>query len=211
MELNRENVIPVIADTWAKFKEKVENGYPLSSEKTMHFLFAQILWRVFYERGTELFIDFESQPYKNIPGRDKYLDLLIYTNNSFKVALECKVPRKNQRGYSDQTQKRKDVYRDIARLNYLVQKQVNNIKAGFFLLVCNEDAYLNISKSIEKNPEFMTGQGYKYEPSANLYVDKLKLPDFGFEFEWENIRYNDSRRKYMKEGHFAYLKPIQIL
>lgn len=199
----------MITDTWAMVKEKIENGHPLSSEKTLIFLFTRYLLR-FFEYDSTLVIDFESQPYGNLQGESKYLDLLIYTNKSYKVALEFKLPKKNSNGNSNQTQTRKGVYRDIARLNYLIQEKVNDIKVGVFLFACNEDAYLN-NDNIKKYPDFRTKESHVHHPSINLLVDGLILPDKGFEFHWENIRFDNLSGKYMKSGSFAYLKPIVII
>lgn len=142
IKINAGNVDTIVHSTWDSVIAKITNGHLLSSEKSLCFLFAMTL----YEKiGSSLIVDFENQCYDDLEGESKYLDLLFYTDPSFKVAMEFKLPRKSKSGASNQPQTRQAIYRDIARLKYLKN---NSIKAGacYFLLAINEHAYLNNGK-----------------------------------------------------------------
>src|ERR1035437_3493795 len=83
--ITSETVEDIVAGAWNAVIEKVNNGHLLSSEKTLFFLFAMTL---FEKVGSTLVVDFENQCYDDLEGDSKYLDLLFYTDTSFKVAVE---------------------------------------------------------------------------------------------------------------------------
>jgi hypothetical protein len=88
--ISAETIDGIVQACWSAVIEKVNKGHPLSSEKTLCFLFAMALSKVV---GSDLVIDFENQCYEGLAGDSKYLDLLFYTSPNFKVAVEFKLPR----------------------------------------------------------------------------------------------------------------------
>jgi len=183
-------------------KIKVESGYFLSSEKTLCFLFAMELYK---KIGDSLVIDFENQCYGSLQGSSKYLDLLVYTNQNYKVAIEFKLPKKSNNGSSNQAKTREAIYRDIARLYWLKNNSIN-AKSSYFLMATNEDAYLNNS-GIIKNKSFLTKQNHIINSNNNLIATGLSLSGVSCNFQWLGVTKNN---KYQKIRLYAWLKPIKV-
>jgi hypothetical protein len=156
--------------------------------------------------GNGLVIDFENQCYDVLQGSSKYLDLLIYTNPSYKVAIEFKLPKKSGSGNSNQTENRQAIYRDIARLHWLKSNSIN-ASACFFIMLTNEDAYLN-NERIQYFPLFLTKQNHTIPQTNNLTVEGVSLSGAGFTFDWIGV--SNMKNKYQKTGFYSYLKPIKL-
>lgn len=198
-----ETVDTIVASTWDAVIGKVSNGHPLSSEKTLCFLFAITL----YEKiGSSLIVDFENQCYDDLEGESKYLDLLFYTDDSFKVAVEFKLPRKSKAGASNQPQTRQAIYRDIARLKYL---KANSIKAGacYFLMATNEHAYLN-NGNYRNHVDFKVHHGHRVSADNQLEVTEISLTGASFEFSWRNTK--NVGKKHECSGLYSWLNPIKL-
>lgn len=195
--INAETIDALISRTWQTVIEKSLNGYPLSSEKSLCFLFAMTL---FEEIGSALVIDFENQCYEELEGESKYLDLLFYTDNAFKVAIEFKFPRSSQSGASNQPQTRQSIYRDIARLSHLKR---HSIKAGacYFLMATNESAYLNQGK-YKNHLDLLVHHGHKVFIDNTIIATELPLTGTEFEFNWKSIK-KTSKGKYVRDGILA--------
>jgi len=204
MQITENNVESLISECWEAVQNKVENGQNLSSEKTLCFLFAMEL---FLQIGIELKIDFENQCYDELTGKSKYLDLLFYTNDEYKVAIEFKFPKKSNHGNSNQTQTRESVYRDLARLNYLKSSSLSP-KACYFLMATNEDSYLN-KGNYKKGLDFITANNHIIQNDNCIEAEGLSLSGTQCEFEWLNTQIN-TRNKCIKNGEYAWLKPIRI-
>jgi hypothetical protein len=132
LDINSTTTNNIINTCWENVKNKVENeSYPLSSEKSLVFLFAMELFRMV--QNENLVIDFENQCYGEVGGISKYLDLLLYTSAEYQVAIEFKLPQKSDKGNSDKTQIREFIYRDLLRLKHLVSN--GSCKIGFFLIM----------------------------------------------------------------------------
>ncbi|MFL7867152.1 hypothetical protein [Vibrio cincinnatiensis] len=190
-----ENVDKLIFDCWKSVQKKIENGHPLSSEKTLCFIFSMEL---FNRVGDNLTIDFENQCYEDVQGKSKYLDLLFYTDESFKVGIEFKLPQKSKSGNSNQTQTRERVYRDLARLNYLKTSPLK-ISAGYFLMAVNEDAYLNTG-SYKKALDCVIAEGHTLNKDNHLSIDGLSLSGMSFKFGWQKIK-KSKNQKIRKEKY----------
>ena len=190
----------VVLSSWARVSELAEDGHPLSSEKTLCFLFAMELWKAY---DGKLQIDFENQCYRSLPGKSKYLDLLAVTpDKEKKVAFEFKLPQSSTFGNSNQTQTRVAVYRDLARLSWL-KKQGFDI--GYFLMATSEDAYLN-NEHVRKHPKFLTKHGHMVSIEDGLEVENIPL-EFSCRFSWQGINGNGP---YRRIGRYAWLDPIKI-
>jgi hypothetical protein len=189
--------------SWRTVKRKVESGHPVSSEKTLCFLFAMELYK---RVGNALIIDFENRCYDQLEGSSKYLDLLIYTDQNYKVAIEFKLPQKSSSGNSNQTQTREAIYRDIARLHWLKSNSIN-ASACFFMMLTNEDAYLN-NTGIKEFPDFLTKQNYTLSSTNNLNVTRLPLSGVSFTFHWLGVK--KVNNKYKKTKLYSWLKPIKL-
>ena len=173
----------------------------MSSEKTLVFSFMMELDKLL----PNVKFDFEYQAYNDISGKDKFLDLLIYLEENYKVALEFKLPKSINGNNSNQTETRKNIYRDILRLNYLIENRVNNIKKGYFLCGVNEAAYLN-KGTATKYKECQVYNGHVIKVELPLNIDEFnELPQLTKElkFKWTNIK---NSNKNTVAGKFAWLK-----
>ncbi|MEG0181141.1 MAG: hypothetical protein RR898_01530 [Clostridium sp.] len=192
----------LINNAWNKVIKKVEDeGYPMSSEKTLVFSFMMEVHKLL----PNVKFDFEYQAYNEITGKDKFLDLLIYLEEDYKVALEFKLPKSINGNNSNQTETRKNIYRDILRLNYLIKNEVNNIKKGYFLCGVNEAAYLNQGRAT-RYEKCQVYDGHIIEVGVPLNIEEFnELPHLTKElkFRWTNIRTGDRNTV---EGKFAWLK-----
>lgn len=212
MEITSQNIDTIIDHSWQKVKDKVENkNFFLSSEKTLCFLFAM---EIYSQVGDSLVIDFENRCYEGLEGESKYLDLLFFTNNSYKIAIEFKLPKKSKKGngkigYSNQTETREAVYRDIARLHWLKKNNID-IKACYFLMAANENPYLNFDGIKDKsiNEDFITKQDHIIDSSNILIVKGISMEGISCKFDWVNISKTD--QKYKINGKYAWLNPIKI-
>lgn len=202
--ISAETIDAIVLSTWDAVIEKISNGHPLTSEKTLCFLFAMTL---FEKIGSTLMVDFENQCYDGLAGDSKYLDLLFYTDDSFKVAIEFKLPRKSKSGASNQPQTRQAIYRDIARLKYL---RSNSIKAGacYFLMATNEHAYLNNGK-YRNHIDLQVHHGHEVQANNTLTACGLSLTGTKFEFSWRNAK-KLTGGKYVCDGSYAWLRPIKV-
>ncbi|MCW3795379.1 hypothetical protein OM416_27610 [Paenibacillus sp. LS1] len=211
-EINPNNIHAIITDVWSMVKIKIESGYPLSSEKSLVFLFSYCLIK-YIDPNVELVVDFESQPYNDLQGKSKYLDLIIYTNEVYKVAIEFKLPKKSTNGSSNQTDTRLSLYRDVARLNYLVTKGINEIKIGIIIFACNESSYLN-NKDLKKQAtiNYKTREGYVFDSRilSSELIDEIPLPTLPINFNWDPTYFDEKNGYKQISGKFAYLNPIFI-
>ena len=118
--LNLGSADSLILEVSERIKVGVESGeFPFSSESTFRFLFT---WQLGVVLGfpPEYRFDFEWSAYEALDTEDTFLDLLIYTDPSFKIALEFKLPKSSPSHKTNQTQTRAKILRDISRLSYLV-------------------------------------------------------------------------------------------
>ena len=192
----------VVRSSWRRVFKFAEDGHPLSSEKTLCFLFAMELWKTYDRNDEKLQIDFESQCYDSLQGESKYLDLLAVTPDEKKVAFEFKLPQRSKSGNSNQTQTRVDVYRDLARLSWLKRQEFD---IGYFLMATNEDAYLNNAR-LRKCPEFLTKHGHMVSIEDGLKVESIPLK-LSCSFSWQGINSNEP---YKRIGRYAWLDPIKV-
>jgi hypothetical protein len=185
---------------------------PLSSESSFRFLFAWELGRAI-EFSCDYRFDFEWNAYSSLDSEDTFLDLLVYTDPSFKVALEFKLPKSSDLHMTNSTQTRAKICRDISRLSYLVREHLNSIRVGYFLCATDEGAYLTEGRKTS-NVQYKTYQGVVYEPNAIIPAGKppngiarnLLFPNHTVRFEWEGIE--PTRRQIT--GRFAWLTPIRV-
>lgn len=204
ISINTATVDDIVHKAWNNVIKKIENGHPLSSEKNLIFLFAIALFEIV---GSSVIVDFESQCYDDLDGESKYLDLLFYNDNAFKVAVEFKLPKRSKNGGSNQTQTRQAIYRDIARLNYLKNDLFVN-GACYFLMGVNEDAYLNKGNYIY-NVDYQVHHEHYVDSNNMLTVSKLSLTGCDFKFNWKMIK-PLLGGKYVRDGQYAWLDPIKV-
>jgi ribosomal protein L29 len=191
-----------IETAWKNIQKEVEesNVILISSEKTLVFKFAMELAKLY--NCEDIVIDFEVQLYEEIDGSDKYLDLLVYElkKPNEKYAIEFKAPMKSASGNSNQTDTRKKIYKDIARLAYLKEKK-ENICNGYFLMITDENPYFKSSNNRDNTHDTAN------EVEANLERFKKDYSlenDYNFQFIWENINENSIN------GRFAWLEYIKV-
>jgi hypothetical protein len=201
-ELNAQTVDALVKSSWTNVMNLVEGGHPLSSEKTLCFLFAMEIWK---NCNGEVQLDFENQCYAELQGKSKYLDLLASHNNGFKLAVEFKLPQKSKTGNSNQTQTRVAIYRDLARLNWLKNHSICP-NASYFLMATNEDPYLN-NANLTEHPSLITRHAHIINYENNLEVEGLSLNNVACQFNWTQITNNGSNRKI---GKYAWLNPIRV-
>ena len=190
-----------IEKAWSNVQTEVEeNDIEISSEKTLVFKFAMELAKLY--NCKDIAIDFEVKLYEDIDGSDKYLDLLVYEleKPDEKYAIEFKAPMKSASGNSNQTETRKKIYKDIARLSYL-KEQHDNIINGYFLMLTNENPYFKSGKT--RDNTFDTANNVKAD--LKLFKEDYQLKnDYNFKFIWDNISEDSIKDK------FAWLKPIKV-
>jgi hypothetical protein len=203
LDINQENVDELINDCWETVRNKIESGNPLSSEKTLCFLFAM---EISSTVGNSLVIDFENQCYGKLDGKSKYLDLLFYTDESYKVAIEFKLPTKSKSGNSNQTQTRESVYRDLARLKFLKTSFLSP-EACYFLMAVNEDSYLNHG-SYKKGLDFVTAHHHSINSDNSIIAEGISLTGIECCFNWNNTL--NTGKKLTKSGAYAWLAPIRV-
>lgn len=197
MEISATTIDNLIGSSWDNVRDRVEGGNPCSSEKTLVFLFAMELVR---SCNNSLIIDFENQCYANLEGESKYLDLLFYTNENYKVAIEFKMPRSSTNGGSDKLKMRRGIYKDIERLKHL--KDSNFAQARYFLMATDENFYLH-NKDIRMDPEIKT----KHEHSE-------QFGDITVFFRWNNfnnvIFRGNGDFQLNDDGKYFWLEKIKI-
>ena len=138
-----------------------------------------------------------------IVGQKVDIKAVLLTNTLY-LARKINVDEVN--GNSNQTQNRKNVYRDLARLKYL--KDLNeNFNACYFSMAVNENAYLN-NADVTVEPNFLTRHLHTINNANNLSVFGLSLAGINCQFIWKNIvSQNDG---YRCSGKFAWLTPIRV-
>jgi hypothetical protein len=189
-----------VSTSWGKVISLVEGGHPLSSERTLCFLFAMELWKYF---DGELQCDFENQCYQTLQGKSKYLDLLAITPEGKRLAFEFKLPQSSECGNSNQTQTRVAVYRDLARLWWL---KTQSVDIGYFLMATNEDAYLN-NASLRYYPELLTKHGHSIVAGTAIEVDSITMSQPSCRFSWMGMNGEGPHRR---SGRYAWLEPIKV-
>lgn len=208
-EVNEDTINKIVNRVWEKIKDDVEKkGYIMSSEKTLVFKF---MWELAKDinNDNKLKFDFEYIAYDKLDGTDKYLDLLFWTDEKYKIAIEFKFPKKIEEGGSDTAIVRRNTYKDISRLKYLVDNKINEINIGYFICLTNQSTYFNKDAKLKKYKDLVTYNNYKYEKSTILNYDDIKeLPD-KVEFNWDNI--DEKGSNIIERGKFAWLKPIKII
>lgn len=207
-EVDKNTIDDIVNSVWTKIKDDVEKKeYTMSSEKTLVFKF---MWELAkHINNDNLKFDFEYRAYDELKGRDKYLDLLFWTDEKNKIAIEFKFPKRKGKGSSDTSKVRRDIYKDISRLKYLVDNEINKIHIGYFICLTNQSTYFNKDAKLKKYKDLVTYNNYKYEKSTILNYDDIKeLPD-KLEFNWDNI--DEKGSNIIEGGEFAWLKPIKII
>ena len=199
--LSQKTLSENIEMAWKNTQKEIEGSDILiSSEKTLVFKFAMELEKLYDCKN--IVIDFEVKLYEKLNSSDKYLDLLVYLLHepNKKYAIEFKAPMKSENNSSQQTEIRKNIYKDIARLSYLTENNYN-ICDGYFLMMTNEKPYFNLS-NIRDNT-FDTANNVT--ANLNAFEDDYTLRNnYNFKFCWENI-------ENMKvKGRFAWLKYIKV-
>lgn len=201
-----------------RIKAGVEAGsLPFSSESTFRFLFAWELGRAL-NFSQDYHFDFEWAAYNLLDTEDTFLDLLVYTNPQFKIALEFKLPKSSATHKTNQTQTRAKILRDISRLSYLVDNGVNSIRLGYFLCATNEGPYIAEGRK-SKGLQYRTYHGTVYPPGTVIHKDEglngigrdLPFPKHEIKFEWQGFELARTLSdRVVSKGKFVWLKPIKI-
>jgi hypothetical protein len=199
-------------------RSSVESGETaFSSEATFRFLFAWQLGRELKFTETYRF-DFEWNAYSELDTEDTFLDLLVYTDPSFKIALEFKLPKSSGPYRTNSTQVRAKICRDISRLSYLVQEGHNSVRLAYFLCATDESSYLTEGRK-NTNVQYKTYHQCKYAPGfvvpkgepPNGIARELPFPKHEVQFEWLGVKSKEAISDYLGPvGRFAWLKPIRI-
>jgi hypothetical protein len=100
-------------------------------------------WEVAQIVGPAFDIRFEVLCGRDAHGETLRLDLLMWTDPMFNIAVEMKAPIRSESGMnSAMTQFRMRFYRDVDRLVHLVGTKWNSVQRGLFLAVVNERGYV---------------------------------------------------------------------
>jgi len=182
-----------IKETWTNINNLIEDEYKVSSEKTLVFLFAMEFMKLNECNFERYVLDFENNIYAEVDSSDTFLDLKINDKEeNKKYALEFKFPRKSSNGNSNQTEIRKKVYKDIARLQYL--KERKGFFGGFFLMMTDENPY--VVKSKNRDNTYDTSN--RHIGSLAEYLSQYSISDLEFKFKWE------------VKDKYSYLKVIKV-
>lgn len=216
-EITSTSVDNLIGSAFGNIQTGVESGnYPLAGEHTLRFLFAWELGRLL-DFSDRYRFDFELEVFAKMDTDDRFLDLVMWTDPEYRVAIEFKFPKRGTSG-SNTTQTRAKICRDISRLSYLVEQAILSIKVGYFLCATNEGSYLTEGRK-ERNVQYKTHQGMVYSPgtvlpageSPNGILRPLRFPDHEVRFEWEGVKDTGlTVRRLAPEGRFAWLEPIKV-
>jgi hypothetical protein len=213
--INSESADSLISEVSERIKFGVESGeFPFPSESTFRFLFT---WQLGFVLGfpLEYRFDFEWNAYETLDTEDTFLDLLIYTDPSFKIALEFKLPKSSLHHKTNQPQMRAKIIRDISRLNFLVYNGINSVHLGYFLCATNEGPYIAEGHK-SKGVQYKTYHGTVYSPGYVIPKDdgpngihrELLFPKHEVKFEWQEFEQRGVR--VAPRGRFAWLKPIKV-
>ncbi len=217
-KIEPDTVDDLILRAGDSIKSGVESGnLPLSSESTLRFLFAWELGRAL-GFSPEYRFDFEWNAYSSLDTDDTFLDLLVYTDPNFKIALEFKLPKSSTLHQSNSTQTRAKICRDISRLSYLVQHGLNQVRTGYFLCATDEGSYLTEGRK-SSNVQYKTYHETVYRPGTvissgtppNGIARELPFPKHAVRFEWQEIEPKGVLTdRFGPKGRFAWLKPIKV-
>lgn len=204
--IDPETADRLILQTFENLRAAVDSRrVAISSELGLRFRFAWELGQLL-EFSADYQTDFENQIYKDAD--DRFLDLLIWTNPAYKVAIEFKLPKKKEGSHSPTTQTRERICRDISRLSALVRSGAANIALGYFICATDEMAYVSEGKKTV-NTQFKTYQGTHY-PSGFVLPPGAPPNGSGREFCFPS---HDVRFEWLGVGEkkpFMWLKPIRI-
>lgn len=216
--IDSESADSLVLEVVEGFKLGVESGeIPLSSESTFRFLFA---WQLGFTLGfpQQYRFDFEWNAYEALDTEDTFLDLLVYTDPSFKIAVEFKLPKSSLSHKTNQTQTRAKILRDISRLSYLVNTGTNSIRLGYFLCATNEGPYIAEGRK-SKGVQYKTYHGTTYPPGHVIPRDdgpngidrELIFPNHEVRFEWQEFQQKGVLSdRVSPRGRYAWLKPIKV-
>ena len=201
MEISKGSIVQLVANAQCRVIDCVENEeFQLSSEKTFVFKFMWELAKLV--KNEKLKFDFEYPAYEALKEDDRFLDLLVWTDKKYKAAFEFKLPKRGLTG-TGSTQVKPKIYRDLARIKYLVDNKIDNINIGFFLCAVNEDSYLNMGRA---NPTYAVAHNHIATITESY---GLPLPN-QLAFTWTGIQWDDRQQKTIRNGKFAWLEPIQV-
>ena len=196
----------------------VESGdAPLSSEAALRFLFAWRLGRLLDFSDAYRF-DFEWNAYSALDTDDTFLDLLMFTDPSYKVAFEFKLPKSSGLHRSNSTQTRAKICCDVSRLSYLVRNDINSIRVAYFICATDEGSYLTEGRKVS-NTQYRTYQGITYDAGSVIPEGKppngiarpLAFPAHAVRFEWLGVEARGGvSERLMPIGRFAWPRPIEI-
>lgn len=216
--LTPESADSLMFQVSTRIKAGVESGeLPFSSKNTFRFLFAWELGRLLGFPAA-YHVDFEWNAYESLDTEDTFLDLLVYTDPKFKIALEFKLPKSSLAHKTNQTQTRAKILRDISRLSYLVNTGVNSVGLGYFLCATNEGPYIAKGRK-SKGLQYETYHGTTYPAGAVIPKDEgsnginrdIHLPKHEIKFEWEGFQEKGVLSdRVAPKGKFAWLRPIKI-
>jgi hypothetical protein len=216
LDISRETAHQLILTAFEGVKTAVESGTtPLSSEATLRLLFTWNLGRLL-GYSQEYRFDLEWQAFDEIDSKDTFLDLLVWTDPDYKIAIEFKLPKRSPRGRNtNQTQTRAKICRDISRLSYLVRNGLNGVRLGFFIAAAGEPAYLvqrnqrvNTHYRVHDGAEYPAGSVLKPGTPPNGIARSLEFPNHPVRFDWRGFQNRGKRAEI--NGEFAWLDPIQI-
>jgi len=214
-EIELHNAIPL---AWNRLRDRVEVTRDLvfAHEHTLQFHFAWELARLYHFKDS-LNIRFEILCGSDDNGEPLRLDLLLWIDPNFKIAIEMKSPIRSETGMnSAMTQFRMRFYRDIHRLRHLVETQHNQIHLGVFLAVVNEKGYV-LERNQRVNAPYRTYQGTEIPakivlpptPGTNGCPHPLKMPSHEIIWNW-GCQTSGGDIAYLPGMRHFWLQPIFI-
>jgi hypothetical protein len=214
--LSRDTWESALSTAWRKVQDRVERdgGLEFSHEHTVQFYFA---WETAQIVGPTFEVRFEVPCGRDAHGETLRLDLLMWTDPMFKIAVEMKAPIRSEAGMnSAMTQFRMRFYRDVDRLGHLVRTKWNSIQRGMFLAVVNERGYV-LKRGQRVNEPYATYDGTQLAgdtripacPGANGCDFELMMPSNPIVWKWSTETTGQQVNPAAGRRHY-WLEPILV-
>lgn len=203
---------------WDRLRHRIEvlKDFDFAHEHTLQFHFAWEVARL-HRFDDSLTVRFEVWCGVDPDGDSIYLDLLLWKDPAFKIAVEMKAPLKKRTGSpSATTQYRRDFYKDLHRLTHLVENGWEGIRRGMFLAVVNERGYVVRNRQRVNEPyatyhgtQILAGTMIPVCPGPNGCEYDLRMPGNPFVWNWSLESIGGHVQPSSGMAHF-WLEPIPV-
>jgi len=207
-----------LRSAWESVRDRVELRHDLefSHEHTLQFHFAWEVGRLLaYSQSFQ--VRFEVYCGEDTHEESIRVDLILWTDPTFKIVVEMKAPIRSESGMnSAMTYGRMAFYRDIDRLRHLVERDRDGIQRGMFLAVVNERGYVVRGRQTVNEP-YATYDGTRLQssvivpacPGSNGCEYPLTMPANAIVWRWPSES-RDGRIVPSRGMRHFWLEPIAV-